>query len=245
MAIDSNERLSASSSYFPIGVDLRDRRVLVVGGGKQALPEVERLLEFGAAVDVVAQHVMVELSDLAKARGDQLKILPRRFGQTDVENLQSGLYLFVIGADNQPQENITALKAAKEAKTLGYNSTTVTGSQFTIPAVFKRGHLKVSVSTDGISPALEQAILSNLEAALSPELDKDAIFLNSLAEDFAGLSGAEGETEQQTVFLELAANEELRYALERRNFAEARQIVHRIFAESGFARQNASQTSSN
>jgi hypothetical protein len=80
---------------------------------------------------------------------------------------------------------------------------------------------------------------------LSPELDKDAIFLNSLAEDFAGLGGTEGESKRRTVFLELATNEELRYALERRNFGEARQIVHRIFAESGFARESASKTSSN
>jgi siroheme synthase-like protein len=235
MATRASPPSSISPSYFPISVNLKGQRLLVVGGGKQALAEIERMVAFGAGVDVVAQHVLAEVQDLARARGDLIKILPRKFGDLDLANLKSGRYLFLIAADNSAAENDVALKAAKASKILSFDCTSMTYSDFTIPAVFKRGHLKVSVSTDGISPVLEQAILSNLEAALSPELDKDAIFLNSLAEDFALLSGDDAETEikRRAIYSELAMREDLRYALERRNFSEARKIVDRVFNEAG------------
>jgi siroheme synthase-like protein len=198
------------------------------------------MLEFGAGVDVVAPYVLAEVQDLVKAKGDQIKILQRKFGNLDLENLKTGRYLFLIAADNRAAENEVALAAASASKILSFDCTSMTYSDFTIPAVFKRGHLKVSVSTDGISPVLEQAILSNLEAALSPELDKDAIFLNSLAEDFARLAGddAESEGRRRAIYLELAMREDLRYALERRNFSEARKIVDRVFSEVGLTDQS-------
>jgi precorrin-2 dehydrogenase / sirohydrochlorin ferrochelatase len=231
---------SVRPSYFPISVNLRGKRLLVVGGGKQALAEIERMLDFGAGLDVVAQHVLAEIQDLAKARGAQLEILHRKFGEVEISKLKSGAYLLLIAADNRAAENETALKAARDARILSFDCTSMSTSDFTMPAVFKRGHLKVSVSTDGISPVLEQAILSNLEAALSPELDQDAIFLNSLADDFARLMGesVEAETKRRAIYLELAMREDLRYALERRNFSEARKIVERIFSETGLTEEN-------
>jgi precorrin-2 dehydrogenase / sirohydrochlorin ferrochelatase len=240
MATEISARESVSPSYFPISVNLKGKRLLVVGGGKKALMEIERMLDFGAGVDVVAQHVLAEIQDLAKTRGAQLEVLQHKFGASELSRLQAGLYLFLIAADSRAAENDAALKAAREARVLSFDCTSMTTSDFTMPAVFKRGHLKVSVSTDGISPVLEQAILSNLEAALSPELDKDAIFLNSLAEDFAQLNGesVEAETKRRAIYLELAMREDLRYALQRRNFSEARKIVDRIFSETGLTEEN-------
>jgi len=234
------ETSAREASYFPISVNLRGKRILVVGGGKQALAEIERMLPFGAGIDVVAQHLQAEIQDLAKARGAQLAVLQHRFGESEVSKLKEGFYLFLIAADNRAAENDVALKAAREARTLSFDCTSMGTSDFTMPAVFKRGHLKVSVSTDGISPVLEQAILSNLESALSPELDQDAIFLNSLAEDFSRLTGesVEAETKRRAIYLELAMREDLRYALERRNFSEARKIVERIFSETGLTEEN-------
>jgi precorrin-2 dehydrogenase len=240
MATEISARESIRPSYFPISVNLKGKRLLVVGGGKQAHAEILRMLDFGAGVDVVARHVLAEIQDLGKTRGAQIEILQHKFGDLELSRLESGFYLFLIAADNRAAENESALKAARDARILSFDCTSMTTSDFTMPAVFKRGHLKVSVSTDGISPVLEQAILSNLEAALSPELDKDAIFLNSLAEDFARLTGdsVEAETKRRAIYLELAMREDLRYALERRNFSEARKIVDRIFSETGLTEEN-------
>src|SRR5277367_6150392 len=163
MATEISRRESISPSYFPISVNVRGKRLLVVGGGKQALSEIQRMLDFGAGVDVVAQYVLAEIQDLAKTRGSQLEILPHKFGDFELSRLKTGFYLFLIAADNRASENESALKAAHEARILSFDCTSMTTSDFTMPAVFKRGHLKVSVSTDGISPVLEQAILSNLE----------------------------------------------------------------------------------
>lgn len=52
---------------YPLTLDLRDRRVLVVGGGAVAERRVRRLLEAGAAIDLVAPAVTAELRRLADA----------------------------------------------------------------------------------------------------------------------------------------------------------------------------------
>jgi len=234
MATKFSTPTSTNRSFFPISVNVKGRKILVVGGGKTALAEIERILDFGAIVEIVAQHLMAELQELARARGDQIVILAHKFGALEMANLKAGHYLFVIAADHQGQVNAAAIEAATQAGVLSFDTSSVNDSDFTMPAVFKRGHLKISVSTDGISPVLEQAILSNLESALLPELDKDAIFLNSLAEDFARLKAEQSGTESrlQAVYQQLSAAEDLRYALGRRNFAEARTIVQRILTDS-------------
>lgn len=52
---------------YPLTLDLRDRRVLVVGGGAVAERRVRRLLEAGAAMNLVAPAVTAELRRLADA----------------------------------------------------------------------------------------------------------------------------------------------------------------------------------
>ena len=41
-------------AYFPLFVDLKDKNVLVVGGGRVAAGKAEKLLAFGARITLVA-----------------------------------------------------------------------------------------------------------------------------------------------------------------------------------------------
>ena len=54
--------------YYPLMVDLRDRRVLVVGGGTVAQRKVEGLLDAGACVTIVSPTLTAELAALAGQR---------------------------------------------------------------------------------------------------------------------------------------------------------------------------------
>ena len=56
------------SSFYPILVDLRGKKALVVGGGKVAQRKIETLLECGAFVQVVAKELTAELQELRSSR---------------------------------------------------------------------------------------------------------------------------------------------------------------------------------
>ena len=50
--------------YFPMFLDMRDRRVVVVGGGEEALRKIRLLLKSEAAVALVADKLHPELDGL-------------------------------------------------------------------------------------------------------------------------------------------------------------------------------------
>ena len=49
--------------YFPIFVDLKDRRVVVVGGGEEATRKIRLLLKTEATIEVIAPELHPELAD--------------------------------------------------------------------------------------------------------------------------------------------------------------------------------------
>src|SRR6187399_2420823 len=50
-----------SMQYYPVFMDLRGRRVVVIGGGKLALEKVEGLVKAGACVTLIAREVIAPL----------------------------------------------------------------------------------------------------------------------------------------------------------------------------------------
>ena len=52
--------------YFPIFVDLADKRVVVVGGGEEALRKVRLLLKTSARIQVIAPALHDELAEEAR-----------------------------------------------------------------------------------------------------------------------------------------------------------------------------------
>ena len=52
--------------YFPLFVNITDKNIRVFGGGTIATRRVKSLLEFGAAVHVVAPEITEELKELAE-----------------------------------------------------------------------------------------------------------------------------------------------------------------------------------
>lgn len=209
------------SVYYPIGLKVSGKRVLVAGGGRYALPEITRLLEFGAVVDVVAPHVMSEIQDLAITHGHRLKVIRGRLDELLEDKIKIRDYLLILALNHRANENTRILAAASEAGVLCYGTDQIESSSFLIPAIFKRGHLKIGVSSDGICPSLEQALLHRIEASLVAEIDRHVLFANLVADRFGRLE----EKMRQKVVRILADSAELYSAIQRGNFEEAASIL--------------------
>ena len=122
-----------SHDVYPVFLRLRNRRVLVVGGGEIALQRVRKLLAAGAKVTLIAPNIKPEFEPLAES--EQLRLVHRAFQRADV----NGQYFLVIGATNHPPTQ-TALW--EEAEKLGLLCNVVDDPQhcnYFTPAVVERG----------------------------------------------------------------------------------------------------------
>ena len=64
--------------YYPIQLDIQNRRCLVVGGGAVGTRKVSTLLECGATVTVVSREVSPKLAELATGGDTAVRILKGR-----------------------------------------------------------------------------------------------------------------------------------------------------------------------
>lgn len=69
--------------YFPMFIDLKDKKILVAGGGSIALRRVRTLLKFGADVRIVAPRLCEELTQLEEEGEITVELREYRTGDID------------------------------------------------------------------------------------------------------------------------------------------------------------------
>jgi len=148
--------------YYPIQLDVRSRRCLVVGGGAVGTRKVGTLLSCGAQVAVVSPEVTDELRRLS-AR-DVITLRERVYAASDLE----GIFL-VIGATDDEELN---RRVSADAAVLGILCNIADRPEkcnFILPAIVQRGDLVLTVSTSGKSPALAKKLRRELERQFGEE----------------------------------------------------------------------------
>lgn len=221
-----------SPNYFPISIKLAGKHVLVVGGGRSGLMVTRRLLDFGARVDVVAPHMMAELGDLALTYGQQLTLVKRKFSLEDEDKINQRAYMLVFACSGEVDQNIYVANLSREAGVLVSSpdgQELLVDSSFVLPAMRKRGHVKIAVSTDGLSFPLARTLLERIEASLGSKIDMYVLFLERLREK---LVNAKRSIEQeQAIVRRLGESEEILLAFQRENFEEAENLATAIMLE--------------
>ena len=149
-------RSDTIADYFPVFLDLRGRRCLVVGGGAIGERKARALLECGARVTVVSPSVTGGLAVLAAAR--RVVHRPRAFEERDVRGVA-----IVIAATGTTAVD-SAVAAAARRRSVPVNvADRPAACDFILPSVLRRGGLQIAVSTGGRSPALAREIRKALE----------------------------------------------------------------------------------
>lgn len=164
-------------------LDLRGAKVLVVGSDADALQRVRKLLEAGARVHMLVNDA-ARAADLLSPESERVHIEERSAVAEDID----GCMLTVVSTSEEAQ----APPLFERAKAHGRLLCTVDRpelSTFIHPAVMRAGHLVISISTQGASPALARRIREDLEAAfLDPRF---VVWLNALAEARKALARGE------------------------------------------------------
>ena len=145
--------------YFPLFLNLDERRVLVIGAGAVALAKLETLRKYAQRIRVIGRRISPEVQAFAKKNG-----IP--FHQTDYRASQLDASGLVIAATNDPALNERISEDCRERR-IPVNVVDAPGlSDFIFGAIVQRGTLGVAVSTSGISPVLARLVKEKIHRLL-------------------------------------------------------------------------------
>lgn len=129
---------------YPVNLILTGKPTLVVGGGNVAVRKVGGLVAADADVTVVAPAIDPRLSVDRRVR-----CAVRGYRSGEVAS-----YWLVIACTDDPEVNAQVFREAEDAGVWANSADDPANCAFTLPAVARQGHLQVTVSTAGRSPAL-------------------------------------------------------------------------------------------
>ena len=195
-------------SLLPIFVKLRDRLVVVVGGGAIAEGKVEGLFAAAARVRVVSPQVTPAIAQWV-ADG-KMEWKAKTFEPPDVD----GAFL-VIAATSAPGVNEAVFSEADARGILCNAVDDIEHCHFYYGSVVQRGDLQIAISTNGKSPALAQRLRLQLEKQFGPEYE---LWLEWLGAAREALRAGDDSAESKKALLHNLASEPMfaRFLLEAR-----------------------------
>jgi precorrin-2 dehydrogenase/sirohydrochlorin ferrochelatase/precorrin-6A/cobalt-precorrin-6A reductase len=95
--------------FFPLFMDLRNRKILVVGGGNIAQRRIEILCSFGATVEIISPSVTEELRTIIQ--NHRLRFVDKKYEKGDLDYFHTWL---VIAATDNREVNCCIARDARE-----------------------------------------------------------------------------------------------------------------------------------
>ena len=158
--------------YFPIFLDIKNRPVLIVGGGEIAARKVALLRRAQADITIVSHELCDALSELL-AQGE----IAYRRGDFSEDDL-AGVALVVAATDDAAVNR--AVYDATEKRNLPVNVVDCPElCRFIFPSIVDRTPVTVAVSTSGTSPVLARLLRAHLETMIPASYGRLAKLLAS------------------------------------------------------------------
>ncbi|VUS94617.1 Siroheme synthase [Klebsiella spallanzanii] len=151
--------------YLPIFAELKDRPVLVIGGGEIAARKITFLLRAEAKVQIVADALIPELAE--KVERQEIQWRASMFEERQLDDV------FLVIAATEDDELNQRVFAAANAR---YRLVNVVDNQalcsFVFPSIVDRSPLLVAISSSGKAPVLSRILREKIEALLPTNLGR-------------------------------------------------------------------------
>ena len=146
------------TAYYPVYLNLRGRRCVIVGGGAVAEGKIGRLLDSGADICVVSPDATPGIRQFVADGAVRWERRQYRHGDLD------GAFI-AIAATNAREVNRRIFEEA-EARGVMLNAVDdPPNCSFIAPSIVQRGPVTLAISTGGVSPALARKLREALQVS--------------------------------------------------------------------------------
>ena len=155
-----------------INLNLKDKKIIVVGGGNEAEKRIKSILNEKCEIIVISDSVNAEISKLVKIKQIKLK-------KQKIENIKFISELkpdLIITTTNDKKINKKIIDNAQKKKIMSYSSDNPENSDFSNGAIIDfEKMIQVAIFTGGRSPVMSKKIKSKAEKALKKVISKQDI----------------------------------------------------------------------
>lgn len=198
--------------YYPAFINLKEKKAVVVGGGKVAERKVRLLINAGASVSLVSPDITIPIQKLAEK--GLLSYKKRNYRKGDLQ----GAFIVIAATSSA----ILNTRIAQDAKCLVNVVDMPSEGNYIVPSLVKRGHLTIAISTEGASPAVSKAIRKEIERHYSNEFALYLRFVETIRK--RALNKIIHPVERE-IFLQSLASNELINTLRKEGFRKAQNKV--------------------
>ncbi len=204
--------------YYPVCLDITDKRCIVVGGGNVAERKAERLLDFGARVAVIGKNLTPRLETMKKE--GRINHIDDDYAEAYI----NGAFL-VIGATDRDDVNAKIFRDGRERGILVNIVDDPDKCDFILPSLLQQGDLLIAISTGGKSPALAKKLREDLEKIYGSEYQTLLKVMGNLREKL--VMKGQSSDENKRLFESVVHSDILRY-IKDKNWKQVKKIVYDI-----------------
>lgn len=199
-------------NYYPAFINLKDKKAVVVGGGRVAERKARLLVRAGARVTLVSPDITGNIRKLAEK--GLLSHIKRNFRNRDL----NGAFIVIAATSSE----VLNTRIAHEARHLVNVVDMPSEGNFIVPSVVTRGPLTIAVSTGGSSPAVSKAIRKEIESQYGTEFAHYLKFAEALRKIAMKKIP---HARKREMFLQSLASDELMDTLRKEGFRKAQKKV--------------------
>ncbi|MBP6281093.1 MAG: bifunctional precorrin-2 dehydrogenase/sirohydrochlorin ferrochelatase [Leptotrichiaceae bacterium] len=150
--------------FFPLYIDLRNKEVLIVGGGKLSSRKANKLVEYGANLTIYSEKIIEE---------KLYEIENSKFILENLENSEEKIekvvkkYFLVIAATDDLELNDKIAHICMKNNILINNVSSKTEMNAIFGAIVKNDEFHVAISTYGKSCKRSKALKSRIEKVIN------------------------------------------------------------------------------
>lgn len=156
-------------NLYPVFLNLKHKKVYLIGGGQIAARKLEGLMQSEAVITIISPTLNDSI--LTYVNNGLVHWIQKSFDVSDIVDA-----FYIISATNDPHVTSLLKKAIRPHQLVNF-ADDHSSSNVIVPSVVRRGKLAIALTTSGASPSLSKKIKNELEDMYGEEYEDYVEFL--------------------------------------------------------------------